>query len=166
VNKLVRTYFLLLIAIAAVGIVVAMFTPVGTSALDADEIAPLASRARVTWADYGEEIKAELGATPAALWHGAPVGARLADGGIEVRFALSGPWAEFNFGMPILLRDPEGNVSSPARYTPSAPGGVYFFNHAGAVTPLSVPWVEVKFPPNDERRIVFDSAGNWSAPAR
>lgn len=151
----------MLAAMAAVGLLWAVLEPTSTTDLDAAELARLSARARLTWADYGEGIKAELGATPAALWHGAPARAGLVDGGIEIIFSLSGPWSEFDFGMPILLRDPEGKVYTPQRYTRSAAGGIYRFAHDGPVTPLSVPWVEVRFPPNEERRVVFDAQGTW-----
>ena len=44
-------------------------------------------------------------------------------------------------------------------------GGVYTFHHSGPLDAVSTPWVELRFPPNEERRIVFDSGGVWRAPA-
>lgn len=164
--KAIRVYFFLLAGIALAGIVWAILRPTTTNELDVAELSRLAARADVTWEDYAEGIKAALGATPVALWQGSPARARLVDGGIEVEFALSGAWSEFEFGMPILLRDPEGKVSAPKRYARSASGGVYFFTHNGPVTPLSVPWAEVRFPPNEERRIAFDAKGAWGNGAR
>lgn len=161
--KLVRFLILIAMAVVVIGAIWSILTPTATTDIDVAALAKDAARARVTWADYGEGIKAKLGATPAALWHGGPESAKLVDGGIEVTFSLNGSWSEFDFGMPILLRDPEGQVYAPKSYTRAAPGGTYLFAHNGTVTPLSIPWVEVKFPPNDERRIVFDADGAWHA---
>jgi hypothetical protein len=162
-NRYLRAIGVLVAAAAFVGVILAVLLPADDFDIDTVELEKRVDRARVTWADYGEGIKAELGATPAAHWHGAPAEARLVDGAIEVRFALRPPWSDYEFGMPILLRDPEGNVFSPDEFTK---GGTYAFRHTGPVTPLSVPWVELRYPPNEERRIVFDTAGQWRAAER
>lgn len=160
-SRLVRALILLLAAIAAVGVVVAIARPYETPVVPKAELARLAGRAHLVWADYGEGIKAALGATPAAQWHGAPVEVRLAESSIEVRFSLGAPWYKYDFGMPILLRDPEGNVATPVKYERTATGGVYTFRHEGPLTSVAVPWVELRYPPNEERRVVFDATGVW-----
>ena len=127
------------------------------------DLSRLVSRARVVWEDYGEDIKAGVGATPAAQWHGAPVEVRLADEAIEVTFELQGLWASYPFGIPILLRTPEGHVISSGSYTRTERGGVYTFRHPDPLSAVSTPWVELRFPPNEEKRITFDSKGVWHA---
>jgi len=133
-------------------------------AIDATELGRLVGRARVVWQDYGEDIKAGVGATPAAQWHGRPVEARLGESGIDVSFEVDGLWASYDFGIPILLRTPEEQVLTPTQYVRAEPGGVYTFRHPGPLDAVSTPWVELRYPPNEERRIVFDSTGVWRAP--
>ncbi len=162
-SRYFRQAFFLVIAILIAGVGATVFLAPAVTDLDQEDLAGRVQRARLDWADYGEGIKAALGATPAALWDGMPTSARLVDGGVEVTFALREPWRDFDFGMPILLRDPEGKVYTPQRYVQSNEGGVYTFGHTGEVTPLSLPWVELRFPPNEESRIVFDTAGRWRA---
>ena len=131
--------------------------------VDEVDLARLVGRARVVWEDYGEDIKAAVGATPATQWRGAPAEVRLGDGAIDVVFELSGQWASYDFGMPILLRTPEEQVLVPSKYVRNDAGGVYTFRYTGSPNAVSTPWVELRYPPNEERRIVFDSTGVWRA---
>jgi hypothetical protein len=154
-----RAILICILLVAGAAALLMLARPTDDPGMRLDELARLAQRARVSWADYGEDIKAELGATPAAQWRGAPVEARLEKQAITVRFSLEPPWSGYEFGFPILLRDPEGRVVSPTAYS----DGVYRFAHVGTATPLTVPWIEVRYPPNEERRIVFDAGGVWHA---
>ncbi len=160
-SKSVRALLLVLFAAATVILVVAVSRPNGKPLIPEAELARLVGRARLSWADYGEGIKAALGATPAAQWHGAPVEVRLAESSIKVHFSVGVPWNEYAFGFPILLRDPEGRVATPVKYERTATGGVYTFRHEGTLTPLAVPWVELRYPPNEEQRVIFDATGVW-----
>ncbi len=124
-----------------------------------DELATLVARARPVWANYGEDIKAELGATPVAQWSGRPLSARVEDGRVRIEFELSAPWRDYAFGMPVLIRDPLGRVHRPARYADHA----YEFTLEGFASGAVIAWIEVRYPPNEERRIAFDHAGDWRA---
>jgi hypothetical protein len=124
-----------------------------------DELAVLVDRARPAWEDYGEDMKAALGAAPVARWSGRPVSAHIEGSRITVVFEVGLPWRDYRFGMPILIRDPLGHVHSPVSYTQ----GTYEFSLDGFAPGAVIAWLEIRFPPNEERRIAFDRAGNWQA---
>jgi hypothetical protein len=123
------------------------------------ELTQLVARARPAWENYGEDMKAALGATPVARWSGRPVLARLDRSKVYVEFELSPPWNEYVFGMPVLLRDPLGRVHRPASYEDNT----YTYSLAGFAPGAVIAWVELRFPPNEERRIAFDREGVWRA---
>ncbi len=163
-TRYLRAVCFVLAAIAVAGIVRAVLRTPADPEIPQTDLARLVARARVVWQDYGEDIKAAVGATPAAQWHGAPTEVRLTDGEIDVRVELQGIWASYDFGIPILLRTPEGQVLQSEGYARHERGGVYTFRHPDSNNAMSTPWVELRYPPNEERRIVFDATGVWRAP--
>lgn len=120
-----------------------------------------ALRARIqasipTWESYQEDVKAQLGARPAAEWKGELVGGRIgADGVVEVMFRIEGPWADRDLGVPILVRDPELRVVRAVETIREDELRVYRVPMAGA---SSLPWVEVQYP-HHTRRIGLDGPG-------
>jgi hypothetical protein len=124
-----------------------------------DELAALVAQARPVWANYGEDLKAELGATPVAQWAGRPTSAQIENDRIQIEFELEAPWTGYPFGMPILMRDPLGRVHRPVGYAAHA----YEFQLEGFAPGAVIAWIEIRYPPNEERRIVFDQTGNWRA---
>jgi len=123
------------------------------------ELATLVQRARPTWIDYGEDIKAELGATPAARWDGHPVSAHIDGNRLTVSFEVAPPWRDYAFGIPVLVRDPLGTMHRARGYQK----GTYEFTLDGFAPGAVIPWVELRFPPYEERRIAFDASGTWRA---
>ncbi len=127
------------------------------------ELARLVQRARPVWENYGEDIKAELGATPVARWSGRLVEARVEGNRVTLTFDVGPPWRDYAFGIPVLVRDPLGAVHRASSYR----AGAYEFVLGGFAPGAVIPWIEIQFPPYEERRIAFDSTGAWrDAPAR
>lgn len=115
------------------------------------------------WANYSEDIKAQIGAQSVASWKGHPVSAIHAHNIIEVTFRLAGRWGEENYpGMPILLRDPFGNgVKSDATHCNANGEIVYAFRLAEGSMSVAFPWVEIMYP-HEERQLTFSRDGEWS----
>lgn len=123
------------------------------------ELADLVKRARPAWEDYGEDMKAALGAAPVAQWTGRPVSARIRGSSVTIQFEVGPPWDDYAFGIPVLVRDPLGRVRSPRSYADHT----YEFTLDGFAPGAVVAWIEIRFPPNEERRIAFDQSGSWHA---
>ena len=130
--------------------------------LSTEELAQRVQRSFPDWADYQEDLKAQLGATPVARWEGAPLRARVAGDEVTVVFEVSGPWAEYDFALPILIKDHLGMVyrNNAARRT--GPEVEYTFQLKDRVEGTSVPWVEIAYP-HHFQRIAFSDEGEWSA---
>lgn len=126
-----------------------------------DDLARLVRRARPVWANYGEDLKAQLGATPVARWSGGPVEAQLDGNRLQLTFDIGPPWSEYAFGIPVLVRDPLGKVHRHRGYA----SGMYEFTLDGFAADAVIPWIEIRFPPYEERRIAFDANGIWRAHA-
>ena len=124
------------------------------------ELARLVQRARPVWANYGEDLKAQLGATPVARWSGKPVAAQIDGNRCSLSFEIDDPWRNYPFGIPVLVRDPLGKVHRSKSYA----GGTYEFTLDGFAPGAVIPWIEFRFPPYEERRIAFDAAGSWREP--
>ena len=115
------------------------------------------------WANYPEDIKAQIGAQSVASWAGHPVAAMRADSALEVTFRLTGRWGEENHpGMPILLRDPFGNeLQSDATHCNANGEIVYAFRLDEGSLNAAFPWVEIMYP-HDQRQLTFSREGTWS----
>ena len=117
---------------------------------------------RPTWANYPEDIKAQIGARSCAEWAGTPVSAERSANVVTVRFAVSGKWAEYSRGLPILLRDPFGSVHLPRASSRKGDLVSYEFVLTGLDENSSLPWVEIQYP-HTTRRLLFSSDATWKA---
>lgn len=127
-----------------------------------EELSRNAALSRPEWANYQEDIKAHLGATPAAQWKGRPVSAQLTGNVLEVIFELSGPWAEYGFVLPILMRDALGDERRQTAYVLDSPRVTYIFHLPERQGSTPIPWILIKYP-NHEDRLVLDPQGAWKA---
>lgn len=114
------------------------------------------------WANYHEDLKAQIGSTPVARWVGEPVGARIVGSEVHVDFRLTGLWSELEFPLPMLVRNHLGTVvrESSAAQGNSAQGNsvmTYIFPLSDGVSP----WVDLQYP-HYTRKIVFNADGVWS----
>lgn len=129
--------------------------------MEPEELARNAALSRPEWANYQEDIKAHLGATPAAQWEGRPLSAQLTDSVLEVTFELSGPWAERDFVLPILMRDALGDERRHTAYVLDLPRVTYIFHLPERQGNTPIPWVLLKYP-HHEDRLILDAEGKWS----
>jgi hypothetical protein len=118
------------------------------------ELARRAAAFTPTWANYQEDIKAGLGAAPAAEWQGEAFAAWATDGGIVIRFRIDGPWAARDAAAPVLVRMPAGEVEVARTARPWAGGMDYLVDTPGGDAP---PWVEARYPHGESRLEVADS---------
>lgn len=126
-----------------------------------EELAQRVQRSFPDWANYQEDLKGQLGATPVARWEGRPLRARVARSEVSIVFEVSGAWAEYDFALPILLKDHLGKVYRN-RFTRHTNSEVeYIFHLTNRVEGTSVPWIEVAYPHHLER-LAFSDEGEWS----
>lgn len=124
-----------------------------------EEIQTRIDESNPDWANYHEDLKAQIGATPVAKWHGLPVSAKLADGSLHITFTLEGYWIENQLVIPLLIRDNLGHVTSETGATLDGTAITYTFSVSQDPPP---PWVELQYP-HATRRIAFDTNGAWSS---
>ena len=140
------------------GLVLAQVPFTGCSpTLDASELQQRCAEAQPAWDDYDEDLKAQIGATPVALWEGTPLQAWQTAAGVEVSFRLSGPWGEVAALLPVLLRTPEGEVYQSRPGASSGVDRVYFFSMQKSAE-VMLPWVDLRFP-REERRLYLRTPG-------
>lgn len=140
-----------------------LFSACGT-AVPEDELARRVRASHPTWQSYSEDIKAQLGAGPAAEWEGSLREVRVEGDEIRVVVALSGPWAKRTVAAPVLLNDPVGGARQNTTAERDDSRVTYGFPLPASQAGLAVPWVELKFP-NGQRRVTLTEAGTWAAPA-
>ena len=116
------------------------------------------------WANYQEDIKGQIGATPAAEWEGKPVSARIDGAALYVEFEMIGPWAAREIALPLLAHDPLGNTYQNTAAEFDGARTTYIFTLAEEAASGTLPWVEIKYP-HHERRLVFSDDGVWEAKA-
>lgn len=124
-------------------------------------LAERVEKSRPAWESYQEDIKGQIGAGPVAEWEGTPSRLWIDGERIFLAFALKGPWAARDLGMPVLLRDPSGRVQIGVRADRKGSTICYVFDRPkleGIPT-----WLEVKYP-HTERRLVLSNRGEWLAP--
>ena len=114
------------------------------------------------WANYQEDIKAQIGAAPVAQWQGKPVRVWRDGAVIQVTFKLEGPWAERDMVIPVLIRDPLGHERRHLSYSLQLPEVIYSFQLGEEASEALIPWIVVKYPHHEER-LTLDSTGRWSA---
>jgi hypothetical protein len=139
----------------------------GLAACSPETVAPseLASRtaqSRPIWQSYSEDLKAQLGARPAAEWQGAAVAVRRDGAAVEVSFALSGPWATRDVFAPVLMREPLGSTLRSVDASRRGNVATYRFELDDEAARAPLPWVQVKFP-HGERRIILQEKGPLKA---
>lgn len=132
-----------------------------TTEISDQELAERVRTSRPDWADYREDLKAQLGATPVARWEGELVQAWVDDTRILLAFELSGTWAAYDFGLPMLLRDHLGSVQQNSAITHDGSRATYEFLARGWSQENPAPWIEVMYP-NQQRRLVLSSEGTWA----
>lgn len=161
----VRRLALGVVCLAAIGALAAAYVRYVREAearLDPGDLMRRAALSNPDWANYQEDIKAQIGAAPVAQWRGHPVAVRREGALIHVTFRLEGPWAERAMVIPVLLRDPFGNETRHRGYEFTAPDVVYTFQLADEAARAPLPWVMVKYP-HHEDRLPLDSDGEWTA---
>jgi len=127
-----------------------------------DELAARIAASNVTWTNYNEDIKAQIGAIRAAEWKGEPVEAAVDDGRLRIVFVLSPPWAARDVHMPLLMRTHVGTVAASEAAHRLDDERVEYVFPVETDPGSPPPWVEVKYP-HGERRISFDDSGTWAA---
>jgi len=132
--------------------------------ISAEELADRVQRSVPAWADYQEDLKGQLGATPVARWQGRPIRAQVDGESVSIVFEVSGAWAEYDFALPVLIKDHLGKSyrNTGARRTNSEVE--YLFQIAGHVAGTTLPWVEIAYPHHLER-LAFSQEGAWTAAA-
>lgn len=131
-------------------------------AVTPSELADRTAQSAPTWQSYTEDLKAQLGARPAAQWQGAVVSVRRDGAAVEVSFALSGPWAERDVFAPVLLREPLGSTLRSVDAARRGNVATYRFELDDRAARAPLPWVQVKFP-HGERRIILQEEGPLKA---
>jgi len=113
------------------------------TSLSNDELAARVAAFTPEWETYQESLKAEIGARPVAEWEGEPVSAERRTGHVVITVELQGPWAQRDFGLPLILRGPTLRTYAPATVEQKDGVAVYRFDVAEGE---ALPWVEVQYP--------------------
>jgi len=129
-----------------------------------EDLAGRVLRSVPDWADYQEDLKGQLGATPVARWQGRPLRAQVEGDKVSIVFEVSGAWAEYDFALPVLIKDHLGKSyrNNAAHRTDSEVE--YLFQISGRVEGTSLPWIELAYPHHLER-LAFSQEGAWTAAA-
>ncbi len=141
-----------------------VFTLQNRATVSLDELEQRIEVSAPQWANYQEDIKAHIGATPTAEWEGKPVSARIDRGILYIDFELEGPWASRGLALPLLAHDPLGNTYQNTSAEFDGARVTYIFALAEEAARAALPWAELKYPHHD-RRLVFSDAGIWEAPS-
>jgi len=142
---------------------VAVLTYVNGQGVPAEELSRRCGESRPEWSSYQEDIKGQVGAAPVAAWKGEPVRVELTGRQLRITFRLSSPWSGYDAALPVLVRDPLGNVSrnvSGERLDDGLRG--YGFTLPGEPDAAQIPWLELRYP-HTERRIPLDERGMWQS---
>ena len=114
------------------------------------------------WANYNEDLKGQIGSTPVARWRGEPVRASIEEGQATLIFAIEDYWVQTAVHLPVLLREPLGEVLTAHSIDRSGYEVSYHFALKPEVTSGSGSvWLEVQYP-HHIKRIVFNSSGSWA----
>ena len=122
---------------------------------DDSELATRTVNARPAWANYQEDIKAQIGATPVAQWQGTPRRAWQDSQGIHVQFVLKSPWDKRTCTIPVLIRDSGGTISQSIKGIIENNALTYTFPPSPLAV-VSSASIEIKYP-HDERRLVLET---------
>ena len=141
---------------------VSFYAAVNSASVSPEEIVRRCRESRPVWQNYQEDVKGQIGARATATWHGEPLQLELVDGTARLTMRLSGPWIAYPVGMPILLRDPQGNTVQSIEAGPPGEERTCIFQLPSKITP---PWVEIHYP-HAERRLALNATGSWRAPTK
>jgi hypothetical protein len=126
------------------------------------EFAARVEKSRPAWENYQEDIKGQVGAGPVAEWDGTPSRLWFDKDAVFLTFAMRGPWATRDAGIPVLLRDPSGREQRDLRADRTGSTVRYTFERPKLDAMPA--WLEIKYP-HTERRLVLSERGEWQAPA-
>lgn len=129
--------------------------------LSTRELAARVEKSHPAWEDYQEDIKGQIGAAPVAEWEGTPIRLWFEKDRVFLAFALEGPWATRDVGIPVLLRDPSGRVQRDTHAQRIGSEIRYSFERPNLEALPA--WLEIKYP-HTERRLVLSERGEWQAP--
>ena len=130
--------------------------------LSPQDLAGRVNASRPEWANYLEDLKAEVGVTPVAEWDGELVRAQRNGRDLNVTFRIGGLWSERDVALPILLRDPFGNIRRNQSATREGDLVDYRFYFPDIESDAPLPWVQIKYP-GHERKLGFSEDGRWPA---
>lgn len=156
----VGKHFIGLLVLLALGGAVIPALPGCVVGVSEQELASRTRSSQPAWQNYEEDIKAQIGATPVAQWQGAPIEVRRDGDRLYVTFRLSGPWAQRDIAIPVLLRDPLGRTYQNVRAQRDGHVVTYVFPLFGEDPAVPLAWVKLRFP-GTERRIALSGGGAW-----
>ena len=141
--------------------IIGVIAVAGRPEITAEELARRCAESVPTWDSYQEDIKGQIGAAPVAEWGGEPVWAALTEGVIRIALRVEPPWSERPCSLPILLRDPFGEVHLGRNAVQE--DGVFVYRFTLRANPdAGLPWVEIHYP-HQIRRLSLRSDGTWTA---
>ena len=126
------------------------------------ELARRVAAAHPAWQSYEEDIKAQLGAGPAAEWSGSLDAVRCDAESIRATFRVVGPWSRRTVAAPILMREPTGRVLQNRDASNDGGSVTYVFDRPSTLTSDVPAWLEFRFP-HGEGRVVLSENGTWNA---
>lgn len=156
-----RRLALALLVLAAAGLLV-LIAYRNRETQTPEQLALRAAMSRPQWANYDEDVKAQVGATPVAEWEGSPIQARREGPQIHLTFRVTGPWAHRAIALPILLRHPMGGFQRSDTARVEGPRVTYTFDLPQESRDAPLPWIEIKYP-RHQRRLTLSEAGTWQA---
>ncbi|MCX5758735.1 MAG: hypothetical protein NTU83_09580 [Candidatus Hydrogenedentes bacterium] len=144
---------------AAFGLVAVALLAGCEQGLSDRELAARIEKSRPAWESYQEDIKGQIGAGPVAEWDGTPSRLWFDRDAVFFTFAMRGPWAARDMGVPVLLRDPSGRVQRDLRADRNGLMVCYTFERP-KLDALPT-WLEIRYP-HTERRLVLSARGEWN----
>ncbi len=147
-------------AVVALGVVAFILASVKGSSVSPEELAARIAASHPSWQSYEEDIKGQIGAGPVAEWEGTLVAVQAEPGALCATFRVTGPWADRDAGIPILLRSASGKTFQSVS-TRREDGRVQYRFDLGSDTDPMPPWVELKYPFYGNRRVPLSEQGSW-----
>ena len=143
--------------ILLIGTIMALQQPV--EEIPIDEVRTRIESSQPEWANYLEDLKAQVGSSPVAKWRGTITQGQASEGTVTLEFTTQGYWNEHEIIIPMLIRDNLGYVTQQTKARYQGETLTYTFTLQQQSPP---PWIEVRFPHNS-RRIAFGNEGRWTA---
>lgn len=140
--------------------VFAVFTWTNAASIPDQELARRCAVSTPQWDSYQEDVKGQVGARPVAEWNGKPIAAELTDGFIRVSFLVTGSWAARECAIPILIKDPGGEIRI-GHGRGDREGNVVYSLPLPPSHATTLPWLEIQYPHHRDR-LAFDADGRWS----